>query len=74
MRFIYKIQNIIFKYSYGVINFTWLIYNDIIDLGLIDKVNYMIAKDNLEEITVYTEYIIQMLFDLLFKLNEAKRK
>jgi hypothetical protein len=49
-------------------------FNDIIDLGLIDKVNYMIAKDNLEEITVYTEYIIQMLFDLLFKLNEAKRK
>ena len=49
-------------------------FKDIIDLDLIDKVNYMISKDNLEEITVYTEYIIEMLFDLLFKLNETKRK
>ena len=30
-------------------------FKDIIDLDLIDKVNYMISKDNLEEITVYTE-------------------
>jgi hypothetical protein len=29
-------------------------FKDIIELGLIDKVNYMISKDNLEEITVYT--------------------
>ena len=49
-------------------------FKDIIDLDLIDKVNYMISKDNLEEITVYTEYVIEMLFDLLFKLNETKRK
>ena len=44
-------------------------FKDIIDLDLIDKVNYMISKDNLEEITVYTEYVIEMLFDLLFKLK-----
>jgi hypothetical protein len=49
-------------------------FQDIIDLDLINKVNYMIAKDNLEEITVYTEYVIEMLFDLLFKINETKRK
>ena len=49
-------------------------FKDILDLDLIDKVNYMIAKDNLEEITVYTEYVIEMLFDLLFKINETKRK
>ena len=49
-------------------------FKDIIDLELIDKVNYMISKDNLEEITVYTEYAIEMLFDLLFKINETKRK
>ena len=49
-------------------------FKDIIDLDLIDKVNYMISKDNLEEITVYTEYVIEMLFDLLFKINETKRK
>jgi len=48
-------------------------FKDILDLDLIDKVNYMISKDNLEEITVYTEYVIEMLFDLLFKINEAKR-
>ena len=49
-------------------------FKDIIDLDLINKVNYMISKDNLEEITVYTEYVIEMLFDLLFKINETKRK
>ena len=49
-------------------------FKDILDLELIDKVNYMISKDNLEEITVYTEYVIEMLFDLLFKINETKRK
>ena len=49
-------------------------FQDIIDLDLINKVNYMISKDNLEEITVYTEYVIEMLFDLLFKINETKRK
>ena len=49
-------------------------FNDIIELDLISKVNYMISKDNLEEITVYTEYVIEMLFDLLFKINETKRK
>ena len=38
-------------------------FKDIIDLDLIDKVNYMISKDNLEEITVYTEYVIEMLFE-----------
>ena len=49
-------------------------FKDVLDLDLIDKVNYMISKDNLEEITVYTEYVIEMLFDLLFKINETKRK
>ena len=49
-------------------------FKDILELDLIDKVNYMISKDNLEEITVYTEYVIEMLFDLLFKINETKRK
>ena len=39
-------------------------FKDILELDLIDKVNYMISKDNLEEITVYTEYVIEMLFDL----------
>ena len=49
-------------------------FKDIIDLDLINKVNYMISKDNLEEITVYTEYVVEMFFDLMFKINETKRK
>ena len=49
-------------------------FKDIIDLELIDKVNYLIRKDNPEEITIYTEYVIEMFFDLLFKINEMKRQ
>ena len=49
-------------------------FQDIIDLELIDKINYLIKKDNSEEITIYTEYIIEMFFDLMFKINEMKRK
>ena len=49
-------------------------FKDIIELDLINKVNYMISKDNSDEITIYTEYVIEMLFDLLFKINETKRK
>ena len=49
-------------------------FKDIIDLEIIDKVNYLIQKDNPEEITIYTEYVIEMFFDLMFKINEMKRK
>ena len=49
-------------------------FKDIVDLNLIDKVNYLIKKDNPEEITIYTEYVIEMFFDLMFKINEIKRK
>ena len=49
-------------------------FNDIIELGLIDKVNYMISKDPMEDITIYTEYVIEMFYDLLFKINEEKKK
>ena len=49
-------------------------FKDIIDLNLVDKVNYLIKKDNPEEITIYTEYVIEMFFDLMFKINEIKRK
>lgn len=49
-------------------------FSDIIEMNLIEKVNYMISKDNFEEISIYTEYVIEMLFDLMFKINEVKRK
>ena len=49
-------------------------FKDIIELGIIDKVNYLIKKDNLEEVTIYTEYIIEMFFDLMIKISEFKEK
>ena len=49
-------------------------FDDIIQLELIDKVNYMISKDPMEDITIYTEYVIEMFYDLLFKINEEKKK
>ena len=49
-------------------------FDDIIQLELIDKVNYMISKDPMEDITIYTEFVIEMFFDLLFKIKEEKKK
>ena len=49
-------------------------FDDIIQLELIDKVNYMISKDPMEDITIYTEFVIEMFFDLLFKINEEKKR
>ena len=49
-------------------------FEDIIELKLLDKVNYLISKDSAEEISIYTEYVIEMLFDLMYKLNETKKK
>jgi hypothetical protein len=38
----------------------------------------MINKDNIEDIvndiTIYTEYVIEMLYDLMYKINEIKKK
>ena len=34
----------------------------------------MISKDPMEDITIYTEYVIEMFYDLLFKINEEKKK
>ena len=49
-------------------------FEDIIEMKLIDKVNYLISKDSTDEISIYTEYVIEMLFDLMYKLNETKKK
>ena len=48
-------------------------FQEIIESNLIDKVNYLIMNDS-DEITIYTEYVIEMFFDLMFKINEMKRK
>ena len=49
-------------------------FDDIIELELIDKVNYLISKDPMEEITIYTEFVIEMFYDLLYKIKEEKKK
>ena len=46
-------------------------FNDIIQLDLIDKVNYLISKDNIIDETIYTEFVIEMFFELMYKINEA---
>ena len=48
-------------------------FQEIIESNIIDKVNYLIMNDS-DEITIYTEYVIEMFFDLMFKINEIKRK
>ena len=46
--------------------------NDIINLDLIQIINYLIQKDNFDEITIYTEYIIDIIFNILLKINQYK--
>ena len=48
-------------------------FEDIINLDLIDKVNFMLNKEQMEEMGVYTEYVIEMFFDLMFKINDEKK-
>ena len=51
-------------------------FDTIIELELIDKVSYLISKDNVDvdDVSMYTEYVIEMLFELMCKLNEYKKK
>lgn len=49
-------------------------FDTIIELGLIDKVNYLISQDNVDDVSMYTEYVIEMLFELMCKLNEYIKK
>ena len=48
-------------------------FNDIIDMELIDKVNFMLGKEQMEEMGIYTEYVIEMFMDLMFKINDEKK-
>ena len=49
-------------------------FDVIVELKLIDKVNYLISKDNADDVSIYTEYVIEMLFELMCKLNEHKKR
>ena len=47
-------------------------FDDIIKLDLIDKVNYMLSKDNIIDETIYTQFVIEMFYELMYKINNAK--
>jgi hypothetical protein len=49
-------------------------FQDILELQLIDKVNYLISKDNIDDVSIYTEYVIEMYYGLMYKLYEGKKK
>lgn len=41
-------------------------------MGLIDKVNFLISND-VGDKTIYTEYVIELFYDLMMKINEEKK-
>ena len=47
-------------------------FDEIISMNLIDKVNVLINYDNGDNI-IYTEYIIELFYNLLYKINEQKK-
>jgi hypothetical protein len=55
-----------------LIEFQEMTFDDIIDMGIIDKVNTFIENDSGDN-TIYTEYAIELFYDLMFKINEQKK-
>ena len=49
-------------------------FQDILELQLIDKINYLISKDNIDDVSIYTEYVIEMYYGLMYKIHEARKK
>ncbi len=47
-------------------------FNDIISMNLIEKVNFLIGNDSGDN-AIYTEYVIELFYDLMYKINEQKR-
>jgi hypothetical protein len=55
-----------------VIEYSDTSFEDIISLGLIDKVNNFIANDSGDNI-IYTEYVIELFYNLMTKINDQKK-
>jgi hypothetical protein len=68
----YNNLNII-KIFIKLIEFQETTFDDIINMNLIDKVNTLILNDNGDNI-IFTEYIIELFYDLMFKINEQKKQ
>jgi hypothetical protein len=56
-----------------LIEFPETSFDDIINLHLIDRVNFLIANDSGDN-SIYTEYLIELFYDLMFKINEQKKR
>jgi hypothetical protein len=55
-----------------LIEFQETIFDEIINMGMIDKINTFIANDSGDN-NIYTEYVIELFYDLMFKINEQKK-
>lgn len=62
----------IIKIFIKLIEYQETTFDDIISMNLIDKVNILINSDNGDNI-IYTEYIIELFYNLLYKINEQKK-
>lgn len=47
-------------------------FDDIIRMGIIDRINYLISDDSGDN-DIYTEYVIELFYDLMYKINEQKK-
>ncbi len=62
----------IIKIFIKLIEFSETTFEDIIVFNLIEKVNSMIQCDTGDN-SIYTEYLIELFYDLMFKINEKKK-
>ena len=62
----------IIKIFIKLIEYQETTFDEIISMSLIDKVNVIINSDNGDNI-IYTEYIIELFYNLLYKINEQKK-
>jgi hypothetical protein len=62
----------IIKIFIKLIEFSETSFEDIIVFNLIEKVNSLIQGDTGDN-SIYTEYLIELFYDLMFKINEKKK-
>lgn len=62
----------IIKIFIKLIEYQETTFEEIINLHLIEKVNILIGSDNGDNI-IYTEYIIELFYNILYKINEQKK-
>ncbi len=55
-----------------LIEFQETTFDEIVSLNMIEKVNTLIANDS-DGNNIYTEYIIELFYDLMYKINEQKK-